>query len=84
MGSKRNLLDHAGFAGRHLADDRDENRITPMRDGGHLHRHVEIFERHMPVTFAKRTFGLKQLAIDQAFDDNFCIGRNIEIHASPP
>ena len=48
-------------------------------DRGHLHRHVEVFERDVAVAFAERAFRLEQLRIDQAFDDDLGVGRHVEI-----
>ncbi len=50
-----------------------------MRDRGHLHRHVERFERDVAVAFAERRLGLEYLGIDQALDDDFGVGRHVEI-----
>ena len=70
---------HARFARRHLADDRDEHRLLLAGDRGHLHRHVEVFERDVAVAFAERAFRLEQLRIDQALDHDLGIGRHVEI-----
>ena len=73
------LLDHARFARRHLADDRHEHRCAPHGDGGHLHGHVEVLERHVAVAFAERAFGLEQLGIDQPLDHDLGVGRHVEV-----
>ncbi len=59
-------LDHARFAGRNLADDRDKNRRPAVRDGRHLHGHVVVFERDVTVALAEGPFGLEQIGIDDA------------------
>ena len=75
------LLDHARFARRDLADDGDEHRRALARDRGHLHRHVEVFERDVAVAFAERAFRLQQFGIDQAFDHDLGVRRHVEIDA---
>ncbi len=75
------LLDHARFARRHLADDRDEHRRALAGDRGHLHRHVEVFERDVAVALAERPFRLEQFGIDQALDHDLGVGRHVEIDA---
>ena len=72
-------LHHARFARRHFAQDRGPDRLALMRDRGDLHRHVEAFERDMAVAFAERTFRLEQFGIDQPLDDEFGVGRHVEI-----
>ena len=47
-----------------------------VRDRGHPHRHIEVFERHMAVAFAERAFRFEQFAVDQAFDDDLGVGRH--------
>ena len=73
-------LDHAGFARRHLAHDRDEHRLAPVGDRRHLHRHVEIFERHIAVAFPERPFRLQQVRVDEPLDDDLGVGRHFERH----
>ena len=51
-------------------DERDEHRLCLVGDRRHLHRHVEVFERHIAVAFAERPLGLQQLGIDQSFNDD--------------
>ena len=75
----RDLLDHARFARRHLADDRAEYRRPLHRDRGHLHRHVEVFQRDVAVALAERAFRLEQLGIDQPLDHDLGIGRHRKI-----
>ena len=72
-------LHHARFARRHFAQDRDPDRLALMRDRGDLHRHVEAFERDVAVAFAERAFRLEQFRIDQTLDDEFGVGRHVEI-----
>ena len=33
------------------------------------------------MAFAERTFGLEQFGIDEAFDDDFGVGRDFEVDA---
>ena len=74
------LLDQARLARRHLADDRGEHRdCLPVRDRGHLHRHVVGFERDIAVALAERRFGLELLGIDQALDHDLGVGRHVEV-----
>ena len=78
---KRHFFHDARFTGRHLADDRHKDRRTLVRDRSHFHRHIEIFQRHVAVAFAKRPLRLEQLAVDQPFDNDFGISGNIEVDA---
>ena len=78
---KRDLLHHARFARRHLTDDGDEDGAALVRDRGHLHRHVEVFQRDVAVAFAERAFRFEQFAIDQAFDDDFGVGGHVQVDA---
>ena len=50
-----------------------------MRDGGHLHREIEILERHVTMTFAERPLRLEHLRIDQSLDHDLCIGGDSEV-----
>ncbi len=75
------LLDHARFRRRHLADDRGEHGRALVRDRGHLHRHVERFERDIAVALAERRFRFEHVRIDHALDDDLGIGRHVEIDA---
>ena len=53
-------------------------------DRGHLHRHVEVFERDMAVALAERAFRLEQFAVDQALDHDLGVGRHVQVDARPP
>ena len=48
-------------------------------DRGHLHRHVEGFERDIAVALAERRLGLQHVGVDQALDDDLGIGRHVEV-----
>jgi hypothetical protein len=74
------LLDQARFARRDLADDGGEDRMAPVRDAGHLHRHVEGFERNVTVALPERRLGLELVGIDQPLDDDLGAGRHVEIN----
>src|SRR5262245_47102042 len=74
------LFDNTRFAGCDLADDRNKDRSTLARDRGHLHRHIEVFQRHMAVAFAKRPFRLEPLAIDQALDHDLGVSRDMKVN----
>src|SRR5690349_22842364 len=50
-----------------------------MRDCAHAHRHVEVLESDMAVTFAERTLWLKQIWVDQPLDHNLGVGGHIEV-----
>ncbi len=73
------FLDHARFAGCHLADDRAEHWGAAVGDRRHPHRHVVALQRHIAVALAERRFGLEPLRIDEALDDDLDIGRHQEI-----
>ena len=73
------LLHHARFARRDLADDGDEHRLALVGDRGHPHRHVEVLERDVAVAFAERAFRLEQFAVDQAFDHDLGVGRHVQV-----
>src|SRR5215831_20479677 len=74
------LFDNTRFAGCDLADDRNKDRSTLARDRGHLHRHIEVFQRHVAVAFAKRPFRLEPLAVDQALDHDLGVSRDIKVN----
>ena len=77
-------LHHARFARRHFAQDRNPDRLALMRDRGDLHRHIVVFERDMAVALAERAFRLQQFRIDQSLDDEFGVGRHVEIDGDAP
>ena len=53
--------------------------FLPVRDRGHLHRHVVGFERDIAVALAERRLGLELLRIDQALDHDLGVGRHVEV-----
>ena len=76
---QRHLAHDARLARGHLADDGGEDRIAAMGDRGHLHRHIEIFERHIAGALAKGAFRLKQFRADEAFDHDLGVGGHEEV-----
>ena len=88
MGQEQRLvgdfLEHAGLAGRDLTDDGGEHRREFPGDRGNLHGHVEVFKRHMAVTFPEWTFGLESFRVDQAFNDDLRIGRYFQVDRHSP
>ena len=88
MGEEQRLVgdafQHTGFARRDLADDGGEHRRALSGDRGHLHGHIEVFQRHVPVAFAERALRLEQLGVHEAFDDDFRIGGHLQIHRHGP
>ena len=73
------LLDHAGLAGRHLADDGGEDRVTAMRDRGDLHDVVELLQVHVAVRLAERPLRLEPAWVDQALDHDLRLGRHHQV-----
>ena len=78
------FLEHAGLAGRDLTDDGGEHRRAFPGDRGDLHRHVEVFQCHVAVTFPEGTFGLESFGVDQAFHDDLRIGRHFQVYRHSP
>src|SRR5215470_9597665 len=72
-------LHHARLARRHLAENREPDRIAFMRDRGHLHRHIVTLERDVTVALAERPFWFEKLGVDQALDDELGVRRHVEI-----
>ncbi len=74
-----NLFEGRAFAWCYLTDDRYEHGALAHGYCRDLHRHVEIFQRDMSVTFAKRAFGFQIVSGDFAFDYDFSVGRHFQV-----
>src|SRR6185295_12663415 len=71
-----NLAHHARFARRHLADDRGENRISPVRDAFHFEKRIEQSLRDVTRRFAERGLGLEKFRRDLSLDHDLGMSRH--------
>jgi hypothetical protein len=50
-----------------------------MGDRGHPHRHVEVFQRDIAVALSERPFGLKPVGVNEALDNDFDVGGDVQV-----
>ena len=74
------LLDDAGLAGGHLADERAQHRLALHGDGGHLHEGRHGARMHVAVGFAEGALGLYEIGVDEPLDDDLRVGRHLDVH----
>ena len=72
-------LDRTRFARRDLAQVGRDHGIPAVGDRRHAHRHVELFQRNVPVRLAEWALGLESSGVDQPFDHDLSFGRHQQV-----